>query len=268
MSTLIYEQIVKVMSEVGAVKKDGYNEHQRYKFRSVDDVYNALHVPLWKNGVFFVPDVMERLESRIQNAGKNDQHHVRLKVKYKIFAKDGSSVEATTWGEAIDTSDKASNKAMTAALKYMLVQVFCIPFEDMDEADKHSPDLGKEPGPQKQAQMPPVQQKRAAPPQPGPKQPPARVIPNPIVEAKAKIEAVEKDPGEFQPNFGKFKGKKLKELNLEELAQYVAWMEGDSASKKKEITGHHLEFVTNAISYINRVESMDADPGFYEETFT
>jgi predicted RNA-binding protein with PIN domain len=49
---------------------------------------------------------------------------------------DWTSVTVTTIGEAADTSDKATNKAMSAALKYALIQTFSVPTKDMDDADR------------------------------------------------------------------------------------------------------------------------------------
>lgn len=138
----IYSAIPKVMKDVGAIGKHGFNPHDRYNFRSIDDVYNALQMPLANNGVFFVPEVLEETEQRLQSAKGTDMVRIKLKVRYSIYADDGSFVTTTVSGEAIDRCDKATNKALTAALKYMLIQVFCIAVEQED-ADKESPDLGQ-----------------------------------------------------------------------------------------------------------------------------
>ena len=50
-SGLIYEAIPKVIADVGAVGKDKVNRQQGFKYRSVDDVFNALNPALAKNGV-------------------------------------------------------------------------------------------------------------------------------------------------------------------------------------------------------------------------
>ena len=53
------------------------------------------------------------------------------KIKYIFYAEDGTSVEAITIGEGMDSGDKATNKSMAIAMKYALFQVFCIPTEEM-----------------------------------------------------------------------------------------------------------------------------------------
>ena len=61
--------------------------------------------------------------------------NVRLVMEYTFFAEDGSTVSCQMPSEGVDTSDKATNKALSAALKYCLIQTFCVPTEDMAEAD-------------------------------------------------------------------------------------------------------------------------------------
>ena len=40
----------------------------------------------------------------------------------------------------MDSGDKATNKAMAAAFKYALFQTFCIPTEEMKDADAETPE--------------------------------------------------------------------------------------------------------------------------------
>lgn len=132
------------MADVGAIGKNGRNEYDGYNFRSIDDVYSRLQPALAKNGVFFVPQVLETFEDKYTNQKGTPQVRVKLKVKYTIYGDDGSSIESVVEGEAIDRSDKATNKALTAALKYMLIQVFCIAVEGQDDADKESLEVAPE----------------------------------------------------------------------------------------------------------------------------
>lgn len=137
----IYIQIPKAIEAIGSIGKNGKNDIQKYKFRSIDDMYNKIQPVLPTLGLFFVPQVVESKEDIYENAKGNRAIRVKLRVKYTIFADDGSFVEAIVEGESIDTSDKATNKALTAAFKYMLIQLFCISIEGMDDADKDSPDI-------------------------------------------------------------------------------------------------------------------------------
>jgi hypothetical protein len=137
----IHGLISKVMGDVGAIGKTGENEVDGYKFRKIDDVYNKLQPILAKHSVFFVPSISSSSEEKILTEDGSSRVRVKLTVKYRIFADDGSFIDAVTQGEAIDQSDKATNKALTAAFKYLLIQVFCIAIEGQPDADDSSPKL-------------------------------------------------------------------------------------------------------------------------------
>lgn len=137
---LIYKKMVDVMKDVGAIEKAQTNTFQNYKFRGIDQFLNALNPALTKHGVFYVPYI-ESETHEIVKTEKNIQKHVHIKMRFSFFAEDGSTVDAITCGEGIDTSDKATNKAMSAALKYALMQTFAVPTEDLAEADKESPQI-------------------------------------------------------------------------------------------------------------------------------
>ena len=138
---LIYALMPKIMLEIGAIPKTRENTQGRgYMFRGIDDLYLAVQGPIAKNGVFFAPKVlhMER-EERKSNSGGLLLYTI-LTVQFTFFGPDGSSVELVTVGEAFDSGDKSANKAMSAALKYALLQVFCIPTEGDNDTENHSPD--------------------------------------------------------------------------------------------------------------------------------
>jgi hypothetical protein len=70
--------------------------------------------------------------------------HVSIMMEYDFWAEDGSKVTVGPIpAEGVDSGDKATNKALSAALKYALIQTFSIPTEDMAEADLDSPELGR-----------------------------------------------------------------------------------------------------------------------------
>ena len=143
---LIYKKMVDVMKDIGPVTKSSTNTVQNYKFRGVDSFVNALHPALVRHGVFMTAKVLERTETLkevTRSSGKvSVDKHVALRVEYTFFAEDGSNVTTIMAGEGLDSSDKATNKALSAALKYALIQTFSVPTEDMEEADLDSPQIG------------------------------------------------------------------------------------------------------------------------------
>lgn len=138
----IYEAISNVMKDIGIVGKNDTNDFDHYKYRGIDATFNALNPALIKNKVFVTPNVIDA--KREERAGKNGSTMMYsvLTVEYTFFTDDGSSVKATVIGEAMDRSDKSTNKAMAAAFKYAAFQIFCIPTEEMEDADKESPEIG------------------------------------------------------------------------------------------------------------------------------
>ena len=142
---MIYAAICGVMKDVGAVGKDSENTFDRYKFRGIDAVMNALYPAMVKNGLFVIPEVLEQSrEDRISKKGDPLIYSIS-KVKYTFYAEDGSNVSAVVIGEGMDRGDKSMNKAMSAAFKYACFQTFCIPTEEMQDSEKDSPEVGKIP---------------------------------------------------------------------------------------------------------------------------
>jgi hypothetical protein len=144
----IYEAISNVMAEIGAIGKNKQNEQQKFMYRGIDDVMNALQPALVKNKVFIVPEVTseersERTSVKEFQGQKKESTllYTRLGITYKFFTEDGSFIEAKVIGEAMDSGDKATNKAMSIAYKYACFQVFCIPTEEMvdPDAEVHEP---------------------------------------------------------------------------------------------------------------------------------
>lgn len=143
MATLIFQKIPLIMRDVGAVTKDRTNSAQNYKFRGIEDLYLAFHPVLVEHGVFCVPQVIDMQCSEVQKADGKISYRTIIKMKHSFMAEDGSSVDAITIGEGLDSSDKASNKAMSAAMKYAFIELFSVPTQDIDDSDKDSPDAGK-----------------------------------------------------------------------------------------------------------------------------
>ena len=136
----IYEAISRCMEEIGAVGKDAVNKQQGFKYRGVDAVMNAINPALVKNHVFIVPEVLEQQrQERTTSKGAVLIYSI-CRIKYTFYAEDGSSIEAVTVGEGMDSGDKATNKAMAIAFKYACFQVFCIPTEEMKDPEGETPD--------------------------------------------------------------------------------------------------------------------------------
>lgn len=138
MAEKIYQNIIKAMNEVNSISKDNYNTLQKFKFRGIDDVMNAMHPILSKNNIFVTPEVesFEREERTSKNGGLII--YTIATIKFTFYAEDGSNIVVKVVGEAMDSGDKGMNKAMSIAYKYALFQVFCIPTEDDPDKDSYT----------------------------------------------------------------------------------------------------------------------------------
>ena len=156
---MIYGLIAKAMGKVGAIGKDStatnFNGKKMYNFRGIDAVYNALNPVMSELGLFICPEVLEQSrEERKSTSGGNLIYSI-LKIKFTMYAPDGSNVSCVVIGEGMDSGDKASNKAMSIALKYACFQLFMIPTEEMVDPDAEVHEVQPKGQPQAKPQTPP-----------------------------------------------------------------------------------------------------------------
>lgn len=144
----IYPLIGQAMRRLSAVAKDSKNETQGFMYRGIDAVMNALYPVMSELGLFFVPEVLEQtreertVTKKVWDADEKKRVEKKstllyslLKIRYTMYAPDGSNVSAVVIGEGMDSGDKASNKAMAVGLKYAAFQLFMIPTEEMKNDD-------------------------------------------------------------------------------------------------------------------------------------
>lgn len=134
----IYQALADVMRAVKSVGKDGFNQHDRYKFRGIDGVVNAVGPALRDAGVFVIPDVRSyEYGSVVVGKNRTEMGHARVVVAYTFYGPAGDSVVASAPGEAFDSGDKATAKAMSVAFRTALLQSLALPTDDPDP-DIHS----------------------------------------------------------------------------------------------------------------------------------
>jgi len=137
---LIYERIPLVMKSIGSITKQRRNKQQNYAFRGIDDIYNELHRHLVQNQVFVTSEVINQVREERESKSGGMLVYTVLTVKFTFWTTDGSSITSTLVGEAMDSGDKSSNKAMSTAYKYAFMQIFCIPTNEAKDTEEVSPD--------------------------------------------------------------------------------------------------------------------------------
>ena len=134
----VYQAIAEVMAKLSkeGIAKDSKNVQQGYNFRGIDAVYNALAPFLAESKLCILPNVQSRDVVERQTKSGGTLFYVTVKVDFAfVSAEDGPEHHVITFGEAMDSGDKATNKAMSAAYKYACMQAFCIPTEGDNDAD-------------------------------------------------------------------------------------------------------------------------------------
>lgn len=134
----IYKLIGTAIGKIGAIGKDQFNPQQKFKYRGIDQVYNALNPVMAELGIFFCPEVLDQKREERTTASGTILKYTILTMKFTAYAPDGSSVSMTVVGEGMDSGDKSANKAMSVAMKYAMFQLFCIPTEEMKDPDADS----------------------------------------------------------------------------------------------------------------------------------
>jgi len=133
MSALVYEAITSVTAELAdaGIAKARRNEESGYSYRGIEDVLNALSPLLAKHKLCVLPRVLERSAS--PQSSRVAGQLVVLRVAFDLVsAIDASRHGVESFGEAWDESDKGTAKAMSAAYKAAMLQVFCIPVPQED----------------------------------------------------------------------------------------------------------------------------------------
>jgi hypothetical protein len=138
----VYQAINAVqgaLAKIGISKDRTNTQGASYKFRGIDDVYNTLSPLLAEHGLCILPRMLSREHVERQSQKGNALFYVTVHADFDfVSSEDGSKHTVTTYGEAMDSGDKATNKAMSAAYKYAAFQAFAIPTEGDNDADAHT----------------------------------------------------------------------------------------------------------------------------------
>jgi hypothetical protein len=127
------ESIAGVMALVSGVAKSGRNEAQRFNFRGIDAVVNAVGPALREVGGLVVPRLMEKSYERGQTKSGASTIEVFLTVQFAWFGTDGGDpICGTVASEAMDMSDKSTAKAMSVAFRTFLLQTLMLPTDEKD----------------------------------------------------------------------------------------------------------------------------------------
>ena len=135
----VYTAMIEVMRDLGVegIGKDRRNKDQGFNFRGVEDVMNALTPLLVKHKLLILPRFDTHIHVERTSSKGNYLSDVYMSGEFDfVSAVDGSKHTVKTFGQGMDSADKATNKAMSGAFKYACFFGFCVPTEGVvDDGD-------------------------------------------------------------------------------------------------------------------------------------
>jgi len=130
-ATLV-ERLVAVKRDIGAVGKGDRNQQQGFNFRGIDAVMNAVAGPFMKHGIMAYPAKVVSVERGTATTSKGSvMNTVSVIVRY-AFTDGEDTLEFEAAGEAFDSGDKATPKAMSVAYRTALIQALSLPTDEPD----------------------------------------------------------------------------------------------------------------------------------------
>ncbi len=151
----IYQKLLKITSEIGIIEKDlniKTGKSSGYKAVGERNVLDAVKPLEVKYGVYSYACNRKVIDSGELISTKKDyetgevkesrQMYLRIEVTYRFVNVDNPAecIEITSYGDGIDSGDKATGKAMTYADKYALLKAYKISTGD-DPDQEASGDL-------------------------------------------------------------------------------------------------------------------------------
>lgn len=239
---LIYAKMAAIMADIDPIAKSKTNTQQNYKFRGIDEIYQGVQQVMARHGVFSIPQVIEdRSETHTSKSGSVLIYRI-LKINYPFYAEDGSSVVVTVIGEGMDSGDKASNKAMSSAEKYALLQAFKIPTAEPKDSENDSHEVNSKMATQLKA----AAQSRTIVPLP----PDNNDIPPPTDEHEPNApENRDESAGNYIITFGKYKGKSIADVGIPSVVSYLAWVQSTAKKTGKPMSQDAQELYLYSKAY-------------------
>jgi len=223
----LYQRINQVMLEVEGVEKGitiEFATGKTYSAVSHDDVTKLLHKPIANAGIVLQTSVVEskmdigekeKEYKGIKQVSKEYMASVTVEITAINMDKPEERLSVRMPAIAFDNSDKAFGKAISMATKTGLLKLFML--ESFDDEEKRDKDSKK----------PLIENKNS----------------NSKVSAPQKqIEGI----GNYVAKVGKFKGKKLGEIDAKELTDYCKYMK----TNNPEMDGPVKEFIDKAREYV------------------
>jgi hypothetical protein len=137
------QKLAEVRRRIGYIQKRGHNERFNHNYVTAADIAGSVGGILAELGVVVIPS-LEEISYELSAGGREATRMARVIMAYTFCDADtGEEVIATAAGQGLDAGDKAPYKAMTGALKYVLLQLFLLATGDDPEDERLDARLSK-----------------------------------------------------------------------------------------------------------------------------
>lgn len=125
--------LTQIKTAIGAIGKDSTNKQQGFSFRGIDAVINAAAPALIDAGVVVFPKITTYEYGTVEvGKSRTPMSHARVIVEFTFYGPAGDSLSGSAPGEAMDSGDKATAKAMSVAYRTFLLQALSLPTNETD----------------------------------------------------------------------------------------------------------------------------------------
>lgn len=124
--------MLAVMRSVTSIGKSDFNDFHKFSFRGIDTVLDKVGPAFREHGILTLPELLSISTEAVKSSKDKPMRLTTVTVKYTFVGPSGDRVETTVPGEAWDSEDKGSSKAMSVAYRTALIQVLSIPTKERD----------------------------------------------------------------------------------------------------------------------------------------
>lgn len=127
----VYKKLAATSKGITNITKDAHNSFHKYDYVSANKLFEAIKPLMLEQGLIISATCESSAEVGTMTS---------IMMRYRIIDIDtGSFIDYVIPGQGQDKGDKGVYKAMTGALKYLLIQAFQVSTEDDPEAEGEKP---------------------------------------------------------------------------------------------------------------------------------
>jgi hypothetical protein len=128
----VVEVMLAAMRSVTSIGKSDFNDFHKFNFRGIDTVLDKVGPAFREHGVLTFPKLLTLNAESVKSSKDKPMRLTTVTVRYTFVGPAGDREETEVPGEAWDSEDKGSSKAMSVAYRTALIQVLSIPTKERD----------------------------------------------------------------------------------------------------------------------------------------